>query len=255
MELIPQYSKLATTFTHLPVARQCKVNIGDAIQTVAARELWNVQQFCERNRPGTWTDDMVVPMHGWYSDFIYPTEARVYLLGFHLSYGARIKLLQERHIRDWLIRVVKDQGFPALARDTSTRDFLRSVHVPAEFAGCISETLPKYDGPRAGVINTDKRWTEDGIVLYQSYVSWDAPTYEDLIRQGEQRLDELRQASEVWTARLHVMLPCRAMGTPVQARGIMDTHEAHRFSGLVYDIEPRAYDLKMPEAAIDSEAG
>lgn len=132
-----------------------------------------------------------------------------------------------------------------VARDTSTRDFFRSIHVESEFAGCVSQTLPRYDGPRKGVLNVDKRWCGRGDVIYQTYTTRGMPELPDLITVGERRLNELRTAEEVWTARLHVLLPCRAMGTKVNLREIMETHEPHRFSGLVYDTEPRTYDLTL----------
>lgn len=245
MQSIPRYRELVKTFTHLPVANQQQVNIGDAIQTIAARDLWGVHSYCYRNHPEQWTEDMVVPLHGWYGKFFCQTPAKVYLIGIHLDYLSRAKILQDFALRQWLKKVQKDQDFPALARDTSTRDFFRSINIPSEFAGCVSQPLPRYDGPRQGVLNVDKRWCGSGDVIYQTYTTRGMPELADLITVGEKRLNELRTAQEVWTARLHVFLPCRAIGTKVNLREIMETHEPHRFSGLVYSPEPRTYDLTL----------
>ncbi|QDT14239.1 hypothetical protein [Alienimonas californiensis] len=246
---IPDYAALVRSFTHLPFTTQRSVNIGDAIQSVAARRLWGVEATVERNAPRTWTDEMHVPLFGWYGGFLAPSPARVTLIGLHLSSFARQAIRDRPLLRDWLRDVQRTQGFPALCRDTGTRDFLRERQIEAEFAGCVSQTLPRATGPRSGVLNFDSAYDPaGGAPLHQNWACKFDPTVAWLTAEAERRLALIAAAAHVHTSRLHVYLPCCALGTPVTLHKPQKTWEPIRFQGLAIDVEDPAYTLARSDS-------
>lgn len=202
--------------THIPVACRSE-NLGDDIQAEAARRLWGVDSFVDRDNPRSWPSNAVVPLVGWWGGRgAFPTKAMVKVVGFHL---ANEGISNFKMNRSWLARVVAEQGFPAMCRDLRTRDLLRSWGIDAEFSGCVSLTLNRDDRERS-----DRKLAVD-------YYRLAAPGYERLtntddslrsapprlrLQKASERLEDLASALKVKTSRLHIWLPCLALGTDVE---------------------------------------
>lgn len=202
--------------THIPVACRSE-NLGDDIQAEAARRLWDLDSFVDRDNPSSWPTNAVVPLVGWWGGRgAFPTKATVKVVGFHI---ANEGITNFKKNQSWLASVVADQGFPAMCRDLRTRDLLRTWGIDAEFAGCVSLTL-----------NRDARKRSDRKLAID-YYRLSAPGFEKLtntdyslmsllpherLKKASERLEDLACAQMVKTSRLHIWLPCLALGTDVK---------------------------------------
>lgn len=111
----------------------------------------------------------------------------------------------------WLRR----SPFPVGARDRETYAGLRRGGIQTELVGCATLTLPRYEGPRAGVISVDL----DGPGVQMTHKVPKAASAQEEWQMCLDRIERYRTAQEVHTSRLHVALPCLALGTPVRYRG------------------------------------
>lgn len=217
--------------THVPVALGTN-NLGDDIQSLAASQLFKVDQWVTRDLPQEWPKHAVVPLCGWFGWGELPARSQAIIVGYHCAARSRRNTAAQA---DWLRTMVKDQGFPAMCRDIATRDLLRSLKIDAEFGGCVTLHLPRYDGPRGGgLLSVDdlsvshaKRATQP-TQLQQRLITMGA---EDRLALARERVDLLAHADEVDTSRLHVWLPCLALNTPVKLKLSFRVVETDRFSG------------------------
>lgn len=116
------------------------------------------------------------------------------------------------------IRWVKASAYPVGARDPYTYRSLVANGIPSELVGCVTLTLPRYSGPRSGEVYVDVKGVE-------SPVTHKIPTTLSFSEEWDlclKYLDLYRRASLVHTTRIHVAMPCIAMGTPVRYLGPMD---------------------------------
>ncbi len=128
---------------------------------------------------------------------------------------------------------------PIGCRDWTTVGWLLNQGVEAFFSGCVTTTWPVAQaGARAG------RWWVDAagepppgaVLASHADETLRAARLADALRQSALRVDAYGGAAAVITGRLHVYLPCRALGTPVEFRptGAADP----RYEGLVGLPEP-----------------
>jgi len=107
------------------------------------------------------------------------------------------------------LRWLRESPWPVGARDPLTVERLTAAGLVSELTGCA--TLPRYDGPRTGVFSVDY----DGPGTRIPHTISRQLTVAEQWQQAERLLSQYRTAAEVHTSRLHVALPCLAMGTPV----------------------------------------
>jgi hypothetical protein len=183
-------------------------NLGDAIQAYAmARLLPRPLQGIYRHKAHQF-DGSGAPLviNGWLGDKA-PNTSNCLFAGVHIGRNNAVQI-------EW----IKKTHFKYIGvRDAYTGDLLKQhgVTTAIETIGCATMTLPRYLGPRQGILNvdlTEKRLNSASDVTNRipSSLNW--------IQQwtlAEQRLSQLRNAELVYTNRLHVALPCIAMGTPV----------------------------------------
>lgn len=203
-------------------------NIGDAVQSLLLRDLYEEHGVkCSEYIPVGQSfrykgEKLLLPMN---SCNVYggPRDARKFAqspdvdyryLGFHLhgdlrTFGKNVKLKSD---------------YPIGCRDVPTRDFLRSLGYNAYFSGCISMTLPKRqegDYRLVYVIDDDAKKglpfcdPVDLRPITSLCLPEDAP-WEKCEELARERINLLRDTAKlVITSRLHVYLPCVAMGIPV----------------------------------------
>jgi hypothetical protein len=115
---------------------------------------------------------------------------------------------------------------PIGARDPFTAGALINREIPVDLIGCATLTLPRFRGPRSGELHLD-----DGTPgCLTNRISSDLP-WQSQWEMALVRIEELKRASLVHTRRLHVILPCLAMGTPVIWE-VSGDEAAERFSIL-----------------------
>jgi hypothetical protein len=173
-------------------------NLGDAIQTLALSRLLPGSLLAW---PGDQAANPAIPfvVNGWLGRRPVPTCKPAAVAGVFLSGG-----LADAY-GSWL---AGSGSFPIGARDPWTVGALLKSTMNVDLVGCATLTLPRYRGNRSGTVRID------GSDRDQQYIDGAMP-WEEQWERAVARIDELRKAAVVYTGRLHVALPCLAMGTPV----------------------------------------
>lgn len=232
------YKSLARSrdFTHLPAAGTT-TNLGDDIQVECAARLWGTRNYVERDRFSDWKKGMVVPFFGWYGYDLSGAipEAECILVSFHLCNKMMKHISITSAFKEWLAYCVREQGFPAMARDKATMQFIRDLGIDCEFGGCVTQTLSQYDGQRSGEIAVDAP-ADVSVKCPARYSQIDrnlvGMPHSRRIELASKRLDVFSKSSHVHTSRIHAYLPAIALGTPATFYH-HNIFEPHRLSGLV----------------------
>lgn len=195
-------------------------NLGDTIQAVAlARLLGPDTEGVYRDAAGRADPDRLFVVSGWLGDRSVPARGENTLFaGIHL--GA---------CRGEQLRWIRKSRFPVGARDPHTYEMLVREGIRSEMTGCVSLTLPRYEGPRTGRYaidaNADCSIPKNAVVMTQTGL---AHPWHEQVALANARLETLRTAEIVYTSRLHVALPCLAFGTPVVVA--ITANQPERFS-------------------------
>jgi hypothetical protein len=188
-------------------------NNGDDMQALAVRNMMpGVDLEVDREHlgycvpPGT---NVVVA--GWYKhnawDWPPHPNYNPLFVGVHIAK----RELVDKHRDYW-----NSYGKPVYTRDTSTAAIFEACGIEAYFAGCVTLTLNRPDVPKTEEVLAVDIPPCAGLPLVYADVEVDpnAPVG----RREWQALKRLRRyaaARCVITSRLHVALPCVAVGTPV----------------------------------------
>lgn len=171
-------------------------NLGDAIQTIAMQrflETWyDIGSFYYAPRQAM-EEGMVV--NGWHRNNNEPLPAKAYFAGIHTT-SEKLSGISENCLVG--------------CRDSFAHKNALAAQKPAFMMGCVTLTLTRYEGKRHGlmIVDAGPRST------HSQWIAREMP-WEEQLELAEKRLRELERASMVFTSRLHVLLPCLAMGTPV----------------------------------------
>ena len=218
-------------------------NIGDCIQNIAVENLYKkagipADELVLVNRDGLdkyCGEPVKLVMQGYFSCaygvFSFPWAKNIHpvFLGFHLNSTNNSRKI---FVKNGICENLK-QCEPIGCRDRSTRDFLNSKGVDAYFSGCMTLTLDKREkAPENGKIfvvdlfkkalkKLPKEILDKADFSITHVYPWDKDkiTYEDAM-EFENRAREIlniykTQALLVITSRIHVAMPCIAMGIPV----------------------------------------
>lgn len=194
-------------------------NLGDAIQTIAMSRLIGVpHRFRDRDnpegvggRPGEDSDTHIC--NGYLDHRWTPQPARTTIFaGVHMADKEAVEKFRSVRVNDAFTFVG--------ARDPYTADVLSKASIRAETIGCATLTFPRYHGPREGVLAIDVGMDRQPRVpkgaTYLTNALHESIPWVQQWRQASELLERLRTAEEVYTNRLHVLLPCLAFGTPVR---------------------------------------
>jgi len=190
-------------------------NLGDDIQTEAARRWFGVSAVVPRDQPKSWPEGACVALCGWWSmNSLPPPGVRVVLIGMHLDPRC-FRRLTESHWRR-VRKLVERQGFPMGCRDLATLEAVRKHGVDAVFSGCVTQTLPSAQpAERRGryavdCAPPDPSWTP----VRHRFAELRTLPAEQRLALACERLETYAQAEAVLTSRLHAFLPARALGVP-----------------------------------------
>jgi tetratricopeptide (TPR) repeat protein len=228
-------------------------NLGDDVQSLAALNLTGrVKAFIERDRLDEPGPSGKIVLNGWWGhhrsfpiatrdlSIAWPPRADLdpLMLSLHLDpLRAALYLTREG------IAYLKEHE-PIGCRDRWTERLLQRCGVVAYFSGCLTLTLPRYEGPRTHrVLLVD---LPDRVVPHISQAIARHCKYKqkvmthDIVRStldpvrrlnaANLMLQHYARSAFVATTRLHVALPCLAVGTPVLFLA-RDAHDP-RFDGL-----------------------
>ena len=194
-------------------------NLGDAIQTMVMSTVvgQSIGLFRGQLPAVNWHKfDATYVVNGWFDDpaqFPPPMAGkRCFFAGFHTRQRAAV---------EWC----RNSPWPVGARDPDTADLLRAFGVPVTVIGCPTLLIPRSDEPRNGVLSVDFPPGPGEHISHRAKVNWPGAW-----RLAAERLERYRTAAEVHTTRLHVALPCLAMGTPVRLVPPQGPNHDARFS-------------------------
>lgn len=250
-------------------------NIGDEIQSIAARRfLPQVDYFINRDEVGNWSPPRrgkVLPnrvrliANSWYMSepFAWPIQnSSIDPLFISVHVEAEIPKVKEVFSSSESVEYLKRYQ-PIGSRDTSTKKFLQGLGIETYFAGCLTLTLQrdphikKEDfilaaGVSDRIYEKIKQQTDRMVIRIDSHSE-----AEKSFLTAEKYLYLYQSAHCVVTSRLHAMLPCLALETPVLflSDGTM-TASKSRFDGLKelthnlpeleYLSRPSHYDVNNP---------
>lgn len=213
-------------------------NLGDDIQTyAAARFLPRVDYYIEREHLDEFFPDneemVAVIMNGWYfyshlnwppSPFLFPLPIAMHFDTVDGSVAGRF--LKENMVisgygAEWL-----KKWSPIGARDYHTLHLLQDNKISSFFSGCLTMTLKKFENVMHhdfviavdvsdAVVDRIKIKTKKNVMVRTHKLKMDKYTIDERMHLVEERLKEYQGASLVVTTRLHVALPCLALGVPV----------------------------------------
>lgn len=197
-------------------------NLGDMIQTLALSRLLPRAAGTFRHRLSAAEAGRLLILNGFLGEDAPPRRGATCLFA-----GVSGPHFRSRQYLRWMAR----SPYPIGARDPFTVEQMRIAGLPSTLIGCATLTLPRYDGPRAGVYSVD--YPGPGERLSHHISRGDS-----VARQWEMALQALaryRTAEAVYTSRLHVALPCLAYGTPVWISDPRSAWRPGRF-GIVEEL-------------------
>lgn len=223
-------------------------NIGDDILSYASRRfLPRVDYIIDRESLDLFIPDekecVAVIMNGWYlyNKFNWPPSPYIkpLVIGIHFTgkdhYGIGYDFIDGPG-RDFFL-----ENGSIGCRDSSTLKILQGKGIDSYFSGCLTLTLNPFNGLAgrkqtvvADVSDAIKNHIEGclgeeiTVVTHDLTKTQQRPTLEERFDRVEKLLKTYQAATQVITTRLHVALPCLALGTPVLL--INDNEDMDRFA-------------------------
>lgn len=268
-------------------------NIGDCIQTLGVENIYKKMKIdCEKlllvNRDDIKTydkEDCILPMQSWFGNYanVFPLpwsdKITPIFIGFHLNKmnNTRQKFLDEK------IHLKMKPFEPIGCRDRNTRDFLIANGVEAYFSGCMTLTFNKREKePKNGkifLVDLTKRTIKklpqeikdnaDMSITHFYYwneypVSWKGA--EEFEQEARNILERYKnEAKLVITSKIHVAMPCVAIGIPVVfihedytnerfdvLKGILPIYSPNDMKFINFDTKP--VDISKLKSAIIENA-
>lgn len=218
-------------------------NIGDCIQSLAVENLYKkagieANELLHINRDDVKTyqgEEVALIMQGWFANYAnvshFPLSKKILpiFIGFHLN---PVNHTREDFIwKNFILDIKKFE--PIGCRDRNTRDFLLRCGIDAYFSGCLTLTFDKRtntvnDG-KIFIVDVDKKSLScipkhildncDNSITHFYYFN-EYPVSQDEAEKFELKAKEIlnrykEEASLVITSKIHVAMPCIAMGIPV----------------------------------------
>lgn len=248
-------------------------NIGDEVQSIAARRfLPRVDYYIPRDEIDKFayksSDSVKIIMNGWYThkpENWPPKNPAIHplLISIHVEQEALEGRAAKAFISEESKSFLKKYG-PVGARNLPTLEFFKKNGIDAYFSGCVTLTLnpdkniKKQDFVLAvdvsqKVLSEMKKRTKRPIIEINT-VRAEQFTTEEKFSICEYWLFLYQSAHAVVTERLHCMLPCLALGTPVLA---ISGRDPNRYAGLIdltnhmtekEFIDGKKYNLDNPPA-------
>ena len=211
-------------------------NIGDDIQTYAQlRFLPKVDYLIDREKLGMFIPQkkelVSVIMNAWYmhNEIAWPPSPYINPLPISMHFTSNDRLKKNASCYLGLGAEYLKNISPIGGRDYETLNRLKKQKINCYFSGCMTLTIKPFDNIKKDnyicavdidndILEKIKNSTDKKVVTFTHTV--DPEKYGKLsidtrMKKVEDILKKYQKASLVITSRLHVMLPCLAIGTPV----------------------------------------
>ena len=251
-------------------------NLGDDIQAYAeAQFLPRVDVICDREHLDTFCygdgqEPVALIMGAWFMwhKYNWPPARQIVPLNIAYHHFNREKKLKKSHSYAVAIdnqqydgiggQWFKDWG-PVGCRDIYTKELLEKEGIPSFFSGCVTLTLPKQSetedrGTYVVLVDLNdevERKVRDEIgnayeirKVSQHTKNIKGATWEERKERVEKYLSLYQNAKYVVTRRLHVALPCLAMGVPVlviQNESMNDPNRFEPYTQWLHYVENREF--------------
>lgn len=265
------------------------MNIGDAIQAIAARQfLPSVDYYVERDNLGAIdrinldsSDTLKMIMNGWYIDdgAVFPPPSRPQFSPLLISMHVNDLYANNYTEKAFLKRESKDffnKFGPVGARDIYSEQFFKKNGMDSYFSGCLTLTLRKEAGLKQrdhilavnvsdAVYEAIRLRTDRPVIRMDVDVTQNLKN-EEMLAIGEYYLAMYQTAHLVITTRLHATLPTLALGGKVlfiEESNAVNKDFEKRFAGLhtlvshmkastfVEDTEGKEFSLDNPPSVSD----
>jgi ribosomal protein S18 len=215
-------------------------NLGDAIQSLAIlRSVGKMDFFVEREKISDIHPPCKCVMNAWWKhntkDFPPHKNIVPLWIGVHISKEELIK----DHLEYW------KKNEPIGCRDTYTEELFRKYKVESYFSACLSITLPK---PPECELRSEVNLLIDVPKVFGIKNGIRLDTFSSFTGDCVQKINKVyrniylySKARSVVTSRLHVALPCYAIGTPVL---YINDRDKKRFTGYETMINNCGYEDK-----------
>lgn len=230
------------------------VNIGDYIQSIAARQYFSSEdvEYVDRDNICNYKSDEVnLIANGWYYFFegneIFSEKINPLFVSFHIN---NIEDVTEKTL------AYLKQHQPIGCRDFATRDFLVSHNINAYFSSCLTTTLDSYardKGERNNAVvfcdfdDSDffifeiiRDIIEDAEVESTTHIYEKGLSHDAYFEEAKRLIDIYARSRLVITTRIHCALPCLALKTPVIL--CVPHYDTKRFKGLDQMLNIVGYD-------------
>lgn len=244
----------------LGVVSYTTLNVGDEIQSLAVKQMLpKVDYEVDREQLHQWKspdgEKAKFILNGWYMEKPenWPPSEDIdpLFISFHISheFGAVKKMTSPEMIAYY------KKHEPIGCRDMHTTNLLKSKGVDAYFSGCATLTYQNQFSERTDdIIMADPlfnlwpysygKYSANRLVPKElrkdlKYITHRRPTrdrsHADRVKDAEDIIEAYSKAKLVFTSRIHVALPCLALGTPVIFinAGYNSVNLSNRFEGLV----------------------
>lgn len=234
-------------------------NLGDDVQTYAALQLLgSTDYYLDREvlDQSVVTDKTQLLCNGWFmkNPEHWPPEANLDPLFISMyidhKHGCYDKMLSPELIPYY------QKYAPIGCRDLNTQKLFEKIGVESYFSGCVTLSLPKYEGQRSEEILLvdpfvkifDKKYVAtqiDRLIPEKYKAQTHLLTHHDFeirhlpiaerMKKVETLLKRYARAKLIITSRIHCALPATAMGTPVYFMDVgYDRKQSHeRLEGLL----------------------
>lgn len=214
-------------------------NIGDDIQTYAASRFLpridymidreNLEGFIPRKK-----EYVATIMNAWYihdkfnfniSPYIYPLFISMFFKKFPYTKGITVGT---DYINDNVVETLKRYG-PIGTRDLHTKKIMDKLGIDNYFSGCMTLTLEKFKEVKKEDYIVAVGLTEDEIAYIKDKTNRPIKVFKQDVKRGsfsnepwEQRKNRVEKTLKLYqgahmviTNKLHCLLPCLALETPV----------------------------------------
>lgn len=233
-------------------------NVGDEIQSLAIKQMLDrVDFYIDREKLNTFRNQEKVKLilNGWYMDnprnWPPSNDIEPLFISFHISHNANTNKV---FLNPDNVAYFKKHE-PIGCRDVQTKELLESKGIDAYFSGCATLTYENSFNERNNTIicadplfniypysygkEIYKRLIPEKYhneIEYVGHKRYDVEKdVEGRFKDAEELIEKYSKAKLVITSRIHVALPCLALGTPVifLDAGYSSKNMRNRFEGLL----------------------
>jgi hypothetical protein len=190
---------------------EINTNIGDLLQTISLKNYIEskypsicIDGYCDRRNL---ENNMII--NGWHRNTCEPLPHSAMYIGIHTDY----KMI-------WNLRISTIIGCRDVFTMKEVSKYIDKYKVI--FSGCSTITIPEFKGDRIGAKEYLHSNNDENL------------NFAEQIKKIDELIDDLKTKELVITDRLHIAIPCIALGTPV----ILNPRKFQKERYTIFDFFP-----------------